>query len=55
VRPRGEVEDVGSGPVLGGLAGPREREQAGGAEGVCLCLSASCQRLDHVIDSRDVH
>ncbi len=51
--PGGEVEELGGGLVLGGLAVASQREQVGGGEGVCLtCLLSLLHRVDHVFYCR---
>ena len=52
----GEIEQIGGGLLLRGLAGPGQREQVGRAEGVCLSLgSGSCLRVDHVLEFSCCH
>ena len=51
----GDLEELGGGLVLGGLAVTSQREQLGGREVVLDPLSHLLQRLDHVFDYRRSH
>ena len=51
--PGGDLEDLGGGLVLSGLAITSQREEVGGGEAVCLtCLLNLCHRVEHVFYCR---